>query len=228
MQRGWLLLLIMVVASCRRSEDSTPALLSRGQEYANTGRTAEAIDSFSRVLRQDPSNTIALRSRGALYGDLGKYEEAFADLQLAIPDPVALYNRAYIYHVMKRHEEAIADSQRLLTLDPKTELAAQAHGIIAASYSSLSDFTNAAVHYRRVSELEPENAMAYINFGGMLVELGQYQEADKAFSKAILLKPKDYTGWALRFNARRLGGDLRGAEADRQMAQTLNPEWGAR
>ncbi len=40
-----------------------------------------------------------------------------------------------------------------------------------------------------VSELEPNNAMALMNYGGMLVELKEYEKADEVFTKAIHLKP---------------------------------------
>ncbi len=222
MRRGMMLLPFLILASCNNSNDSVESLQRRGIEHVNDGRLEEAIGLFSAILARNPTNVDALCARGATYGELGKYDEALGDLGAALPNPVALQNRAFVYSKMQRYEDAIADSMQLLSTDAES---AVAYAIMASCYSALSDFERAATNYKRVSEIEPENAMAFMNYGGMLVELEQYEEADRAFTQAILLKRNDYAGWALRYNARRLAGVIEGAEDDRRMARKLNPKW---
>jgi tetratricopeptide (TPR) repeat protein len=222
--KGMLLLPLLLLASCNNSNDSLESLQRRGTDYANDGRLEEAIEVFSTILNRDPTNAPALCARGAIFGELGKYDEALRDLAAAIPNPVAFQNRAVVYSKMQRYEDAIADSMRLLSTQPES---AGAYALMASCYAALSDFERAATNYKKVSEMEPENAMAFINYGGTLLKLEQYEKANQVLSQAIRLAPEDYSGWALRYKARGLAGDLEGAEDDRRMARKLNPKWGA-
>jgi tetratricopeptide (TPR) repeat protein len=209
-----MLLSLLFLAACSNSSDSLESLKNRGLDHVNNGR-------------QDPKNIFALCARGGTYGGLGKYDEALCDLNAAIPHPVALKNRAAVYHKMRRYEDSLADLKQLLITEPASAESAEVHQLMAKCYSALKDFENAATNYKMVSELEPKNAMARMNYAGMLIELKQYEQADKVISQAIMLKPEDYAGWALRSYARRLAGDTEGEESDRQMAHKLNPEWGS-
>jgi tetratricopeptide (TPR) repeat protein len=215
---------LILLAACNSSDDSIESLQWRGIEHANQGRSKEAIVVFTTILKRDPKNVVALCARGATYGELGMNDKALGDLSAAIPNPAALKNRAVLYKKMQRYEDAIQDSTQLLSIEPRS---APTYALIASCYSALKDFERAATNYKMVSELEPKNAMAFMNYGGMLVELKQYKPAEQAFTQAVLLTPEDYAGWALRYNARWLSGDSEGAESDRRMARKLNPQWGS-
>lgn len=227
MPRGVIFLPLLFLAACSNSKNTVESLKNRGLDHVNNGRLQEGIETFSTILKQDPTNVFALCARGGTYGALGKYDEALRDLNAAIPNPVALKNRAVVYHKMRRYEDSLADSKQLLLTKPSSAEQAGVYQLMAKCYSALNDFENAAANYKMVSELEPKNAMALLNYGGMLVELKQYAKADLVFTQAVLLKPDDYSGWALRFNERWLAGDIEGAESDRRMARKLNPQWGS-
>lgn len=218
---------LLFLLACNNSNNSLEYLKNRGLDQVNNGRLQEGIETFSIILKQDPTNVFALCARGGTYGALGKYDEALRDLNAAIPDPVALNNRAVVYHKMRRYEDSLADLKQLLVTKPSSAEQAGVHQLMAKCYSALNDYENAAAKYKIVSELEPKNAIALQNYGGMLVELKQYAKADQVFTQAVLLKPDDYSGWALRFNERCLAGDIEGAESDRRMARKLNPQWGS-
>jgi tetratricopeptide (TPR) repeat protein len=86
----------------------------------------QAIESYSQVLKLDPSNSIAYCFRGMDYDRLGKYDLAIADLTKAIqlePTKYAIlyYRRGGVYEKMNKHDLAKADFDTAMKLDPTSK-----------------------------------------------------------------------------------------------------------
>ena len=54
-----------------------------------------------------------------------------------------------------------------------------------------SDLINAEEIFRRILEIEPENDRAHKKLGDCLHDLGRYNEAEREFKEAIMIKPND-------------------------------------
>lgn len=103
---------------------------------------------------------------------------------------------------------------RCLDLAP-THAGAVRH--LAFVKSSLHDFTAALTHARRAVELAPEDASAHGVLGDALLELGRYDEAERALETMMGLRP-DLAALARRSGLRSLRGDTAGAVADLRRA----------
>jgi tetratricopeptide (TPR) repeat protein len=110
-----------------------------------------------------------------------------------------------------RAEQALS---RCLELAP-THAGALRH--LAFVKSSLHDFTAALAHARRAVELAPDDASAHGVLGDALLELGRYDEAERAFDTMMRLRP-DLAALARRSGLRSLRGDAAGAAADLRRA----------
>ncbi len=59
MRRGIMLLPLLFLAACSTSSDSLESLKNRGLDHVNNGRLEEGIETFSIILKQDPTNIFA-------------------------------------------------------------------------------------------------------------------------------------------------------------------------
>jgi tetratricopeptide (TPR) repeat protein len=81
-------------------ENANAFRLLLGNLYRLTGRNREALDSFSRMLQDDPQNSVALGARGDILVNMGEHERALADyrayLVRDINQPAILNNAAWV------------------------------------------------------------------------------------------------------------------------------------
>jgi TolB-like protein len=104
---------------------------------------------------------------------------------------------------------------------------------IAWSYDQLGSFTADTSEYdvaflaaaRRAVDLDPVDAEAYLALGEALGNVGEMEEAEKAFDRALMLGPGNadvlamFAGWAPRFGRQKEG------ELAADKARRLNPRW---
>ncbi len=90
---------------------------------------------------------------------------------------------------------AIADWESALQLDPANQelrrIMADRYLDIGKWYYDRKDFEEALNYYRRVVELQPPNAQAYIYLGSINSAMGKRAEALKYYNMALELKPTD-------------------------------------
>ena len=93
--------------------------------------------------------------RGSLHGSHQRYDEAVADLTMALSlaprDPYALGHRAYAYQQLGENRRALADRDLLVELKPD-----DANAIFdrAGLNAELKNWDQAAADYRRALELQ--------------------------------------------------------------------------
>jgi CHAT domain-containing protein/Tfp pilus assembly protein PilF len=99
------------------------SLFDRANDAANEGRTADAVEIYTEILRRDPKNVRAYAFRGGCYATLKQADLAIGDLQKATnlnPNNAdAWYNLALVYYTQMRYPESSAAMERARMLDPE-------------------------------------------------------------------------------------------------------------
>src|SRR5437773_11469475 len=101
----------------------------------------------------------------------------------------------------QRAQQAIAErdwdkakQSYLMALGLRSDLPDVHYGL-ATVYFQLRELTSAAHHFREVTRLDPLRAGAYINLGGVLNLLNQYDEAVTALRRGIQLDGQRTEGY---------------------------------
>ena len=122
--------------------------------------------------------------------DAGRLLEARELLQKAhdhdstIPE---LANRlGFILSQMGNHEEALKLYNHSLTLKDEDVT----HLAIASQLRELGRFDEAAEHYKRAIELDPEYEVTYFNYANLLVDMKRNAEAKMMYEKALEIEPQ--------------------------------------
>lgn len=97
------------------------ALLEQGYTALGSEDYTTAVETFNKVLEQDPKSALAYNGLGWVHDDLGEYEEALADYEHAMTleprNPSFLANHAITLDNMDRMEEALVDIDKAIELD---------------------------------------------------------------------------------------------------------------
>ena len=130
-----------------------------GEILANLKRMDEAEESFCRALEIDPSRKMEIRSLAFL----GRMSWQWEQIEAA---------EKYL--------------RRALELDPRHREALE---YLAASCLSRKRYQEALDLYRKLSEVDPDNATTHNNIAGLLHHLGQSEAAVRSFQRALSLDP---------------------------------------
>jgi Flp pilus assembly protein TadD len=87
-----------------------------------------------------------------------------------------------------------------------------------------NDLEGALDAFRRATELDPENAQAYVSMGTVYMRLNRQAEAQRTFRKAIDLAPEDATAHVGLGQSLKLSGDPDGAIVELDRALELDPQ----
>ncbi len=181
---------------CRRilrtKTDHYDALILLGIVSAQTGRTTQATDLFSRAIRANPREASAHSNLGNALKALGQVDQALSSYDRAIqckPNDAELhYNRGLALQELQRRDKALESYDYAISLDPEYAEAFCNRGLIL---QELGQFESALESYDRAIQLNPGLAEAFSNRGITLRALGQLNEALQSYDHAINLKP-DY------------------------------------
>lgn len=166
------------------------AYLNRGKLKFNLQKFPEALLDYNQAIRINPLIPEAYFNRGSVKRLLTQYQEALQDFEEAIrlnPQYAEAYNnRGQMYMLLQKYEEALNDYNKSLQLDSKFPPTYFNRGILK---EKTFDFSGALDDFRMALQLDSEYAIAYAHCGICLEHLGQIQEAERAYEKAIRLKP---------------------------------------
>lgn len=151
---------------------------SHGLTLEKLGRYEEALASFRRSTKIEPTYCDHYNAGNMLLA-LGKYKEALDEfdlsIKLRIDYPEAWVNRGIALYSLSSSSwpDAEVSFDRALSLDINSAPAIRCKAIL---YGRMNEREKAEAHYRRLTELQPNNASAWFEYGralGTLPESGQ-------------------------------------------------------
>ena len=149
-------------------------LLQKAGRLTKRGDKAQAVKIYQTILAKYPQNITAKRELKKLAPDSTAQEKAKAIQQL-----VALFNKSDFNSVLQL-------GQKLLGVGVTEPVV---HNLMAASYVSTGQQSEAVPHFQIVVQLNPDYAEGFNNLGNVLLETGRYAEAEVALKKAMKLRP---------------------------------------
>lgn len=180
----------LFVVGCASGTLSVAALLSSAGIQAASGRCAQAIVTYTRVLSGSGSNLVALRGRGSCYAQLGEYAQAIGDYSEVTR---ATLNPADFLSLATYEWDAGYTSQATSALATASRLAGVAGNVtellnVAAVQLSYSASAGASITLGRVP-ISGRLAQWYLLSGNLAGSMFNVQAMTKDFAVAIGLTP---------------------------------------
>ncbi|MCB0721961.1 MAG: tetratricopeptide repeat protein [Ignavibacteriae bacterium] len=181
----------------------------------------EADKVLDEVLKLDPNNVVAFKYKGYVKSGQKQYDEAIVFFQKVPddyfePDDYIIY--AETYEKLGDFPKAYATFEKGIARDPKSSRLELEYG---DSYLTNKDYSNALTHFIKAEQLGSTNAIIYK--GLAYFNMGQYEDAIKAFDDAIVINDEYAITYLLRGSAKQALGDRDGAVADYQKVLELDP-----
>lgn len=169
-----------------------PSLFNNiGRLYFLQGKQNEAIQYFSRALKEDPGFVVARQNLAIAYREIGEHEKAASEwreiLKLQPENIEAKIELANVLIDLKRYDEAMELCKDVSARDPKNAVVRVLLGFIHYTTGNLG---LAWDEYKRATELDPKNADAWNGLGAVYERQGKLQDAEKCYRKALELDPK--------------------------------------
>ncbi|WP_100613370.1 tetratricopeptide repeat protein [Confluentibacter citreus] len=161
-------------------------LLRQGLKSTNFN---EQIELFTQVIKLEPKNLDAYFYRGLAKYNLGEYTSAILDYTNVIfykPDADTYYNRGNSKFALEDYVGAKEDYTKALELNNRL---IDAIYNLALANVYLGEFSEAIVHFDKITNLFPGDANVYNQKGMAYMELKNYKEAFNNFTNSILLNP---------------------------------------
>lgn len=171
--------------------DPAEHLLERGTTALTEHDFREAIECFTRYLKDNPHSVHALQARARAYLGLNDRPRAICDYDSAIqyrPDDAQLrIERADALSRQRRYDAAIEDCHVALQSEPHN---IRALGIRAKCHSARGDSAAALADMTRIIELDPDNApRVLLQRARLQTDLGNAIAARADIDQALRLEP---------------------------------------
>jgi protein O-GlcNAc transferase len=163
----------------------------QGNNLADAGRIADAVESYRRALRLHPHYTAAYVQLGRAQLVLGQPGEAAANYQRALtlqPDLAAAHlGLGNVLRALSRDEEARDCYRRALVIDSDMTMA---WNNLGATFNDLGMPARALACCQQAVQLQPDLALAHYNLANSQRDLNQLDDAVSSYRQALLLQPQ--------------------------------------
>lgn len=170
----------------QKADKNAALLVFEGKKYAIEQKWQEAIDLYSRAIKQNPSYGYAFISRGIAYGSQGLFDKAISNFSEALdvsPKYTEAYNnRGVIYEYKGQYNNAVSDFTRAIEFDSSC---AQLYYNRALAYSYKGIYEAAETDFNKAIELKPDYSKAYLGKAIACEKAGFKDKAIVAYKKAI-------------------------------------------
>jgi len=187
-----LLLKISFVFSQSLSE-----LVNKGDSCLKKLEAAEALQYYSRAIELDSKCSMCYYKRGSVFAQEGYYIEAIKDLyytsllRIAQKDEVLEHTFFLLgesYGALNQPEKALENYTNVLLLNSKNQPALEAHFYCLLE---LKKYEQALTDIKRFQKITKEKSKVQFLYGNYYAVTHQLKKANKAYTKAILLKPSE-------------------------------------
>ena len=159
-----------------------------GLKLRQRGNYAEAIASFEKAAKLDPSNLSGRILWGWTLHLAEKETEASEVLQQVLAQDAnnipALNALGIVYLVSGNLTDAVKTHQQAVSLNPKNEIA---HYNLALAYQRLKDYDPALIHAKEATQLEPNNPHTWVAIALVYWDKGDKSQAKAMYQRAINL-----------------------------------------
>jgi tetratricopeptide (TPR) repeat protein len=159
-----------------------------GVNLTRLGQYAEALQCFTRIEKIDPAYEPAFCNRIVTYAEMGQHEEAevmfYLAQQIKEDCPLCYYNIGNSLYARRLYDRAIFCWLKTIRLDPKHP---HANVRIAETYWAKGDLASARKYYEAELHVSPADADVLVDFGELLGDLGQWDQAEDKFRRALEL-----------------------------------------
>jgi tetratricopeptide (TPR) repeat protein len=184
-----------ILESIRLAPGLAEGHVSLGEVYADTGRTAEAVQEERSALRISPDNAQAYRILGKAYARNGQYEQAETQYREAIRRQPSDWHGYLLLGLFYFDRGRIADARSAylsaLNLTPNNELL---YRNLAVLDMSEGKFREASDRIAKTTQFEPV-ARTYLTLGMAYYYQRRYAESAAAFNSGIQLDANLYGLW---------------------------------
>ena len=179
---------------------SRTSLAVVGQAYKDKGDIQRALENWTRLLAEDPTNT---RLAESIVNEIASSGPGMAVHAIPIIDTAVIANpgepklqdlRFRIYLAAQKWKEAPVIGEELVKLDT-TYLDSLWFTRMAAAFASDSQPQKAAEITARATAKYPQNVSMWLLYAQMLEQAGQTQQAMVATRRALDLDPKQTNAW---------------------------------
>ena len=129
--------------------------------------------------------------RATLYFYRGNYELALTEIDraLEIDETAEYFNlKGLILAELGKYEDSKAAYLRAIELEPQFS---ELHNNLGLLYLKMKNVNEAVLSFEESVKKNVNNAMAYVNLGNALIELEKFEEALKAYNKALQIDPSN-------------------------------------
>jgi tetratricopeptide (TPR) repeat protein len=158
-----------------------------GQVYLATNQPQQAVKALERAIQLNSKMAMAYKVLGDAWHALRNEKESTAAYAQAyelgyLPSDVSL-NRARDLVKAKRWEEALVILPRIAADSPSAEV----YILMGDSYIGKNQRVNAFQAYKQATELDQNSAQAFYKLGEIQFRERNYEEAQKALGRALVL-----------------------------------------
>jgi tetratricopeptide (TPR) repeat protein len=207
--------------------DCAEAHLLRGDVYAASGDSEDALDCYQLAVHFSPQHAPAQTALAEALLERGSDVEAEAACRRAL-SAVPGFARAWLClgNIRKRRGELAeaADAYRAAWSHDRAETRALEQ--LAFVLSRLGQYDKAFEHFRALLDISPDSHRAHHNFGLLQLETGYAAEALASFTRALQLQPETVESLTCVGHALRDLGRVEEAIAYYDQALALRPAFG--
>jgi len=190
LRSAFFLLFFTFLSSTSNAQLRIDRYLVTGRQQLSQSQFAEALQTFSRIIRTQDNNWEAWYYRGLTKFYLGDEAGSEKDFDKAIslqPNLSDLYlYRGIVRDYRREHYGALEDFNMGISLDPEDPVLRYSRG---TTYLRLNNFTRSIEDFDFAIEEDPRMHNAFLNRGIARAKLLDREGAFSDFNEAIMLKP---------------------------------------